>query len=262
MADNLDEVFSAPLQAEEPVAEPSIENQEPQAEALPPEPVEPEAKPIVNDEPQQRDQMVPLAALLDDRDKRKAIAEERDRYKRELEDMRATQQPQQVPDALDDPNGYNDYVRTQIAEAVQRQKVDTSWHLAIRDHGRDTVEAAKQWALERAQQDPIFRSQVDQAFQVEALPIDWVVQQHKRDGLVSQIGDAQDMDAFVRNYIQQNPGKFGQTAPVSAAIVDAAPKQASPPAKVPRSLAGQGSAPSDIRQTATGPLAGVDALFG
>lgn len=252
MADNLDEVFpmDEAVEAVEPVVDVAPEPEVVEA------PQEPEQEPVVEEpvvEPRTEDR-IPIGALLDEREKRKEL-------ERELATLRQQQPTQQasVPDPYDQPNEFAAHIEGQIAQARQAQKVDTSYHLAVRDYGKDQVEEARTWALEKAQSDPVFMQQVEVAFQTQALPIDWVIQQHKRDGLVSQIGD-RSIDDFVKDYIARNPTLLGQTAPASATAA-VVPASASAP-RVPRSLASQATAPSDVRQTATGPLVGVDALFG
>lgn len=253
MADNLDEVFGMDEAAQ--AVEPVVDVQpEPVDEA----PLEPEPEPVVEQpqafEPSRPDPgYVPIAALLDEREQKKALAQELEQFKRQQ-----PAQPANIPDPYDDPNGFSAHIDSRISEARQAQKVDTSYHLAVRDYGKDKVEEARAWALEKAQSDPVFMQQVEVAFQTQPLPIDWVIQQHKRDGLVSQIGD-RSIDDFVKDYIAKNPTLVQSApAPATAAVV---PAPASPTPRVPRSLASQASSPSDVRQTATGPLVGVDALF-
>jgi len=252
MADALDEMFPASEAAE--AAEPVVDvAPEPVVEA----PQEPQPEPVVEQpqaEARQDSDRIPIGALLDEREKRKALEQE-------LEGLKRQQAPQQaaIPDPYDDPNGFAAHIESQISQARQAQKVDTSYHLAIRDHGKDTVEEARKWALEKAQTDPVFMQQVEVAFQTQALPIDWVVQQHKRDGLVSQIGD-RSIDDFVKDYIAKNPTLLGQSAPVpTAAPVAVMQQPASKPAMPPRSIASESTPASPARDS--NPMADLDAIF-
>lgn len=251
MADPLDDVFPEP-QAESP-----------EVEVVAPEPIELTPDMEVPSEPQPEEikpepaadrgaGYVPIDAMLTERERRQDA-------ERRLAEFERQRQPAVVPDSFDDPAGYNAYVQQQIDTAVQKNKVDTSWTLAVRDHGKDKVEEARQWALEKAQSDPVFRNQVDAAFATEALPIDWVVQQHKRNSDLQMLGDMSLQDYIEAEIAKRTAGSPSAPAP-ALAVADLKP--ASPPVRVPRSLASQGTAPSDIRQTASGPLAGVDALFG
>lgn len=257
MADQLDDIFptdEAPIEAE-PAPEVIEPVSEPEAEAVEPEPATPEVQTQAAPEERQPG-FVPLAAMMDERDRRKA-AEERANQLEQAQ--QAAAQAQTIPDAYDDPEGYLAFQQQHLQQALQQQKMQMSHHWAVEKYGNDGVEEARTWALEKAQKDPGFRAMLEAEMPMQVMPFDWIVQQHKRDGLVSQIGD-RSMDDFVKDYIAKNPTLVGQIAPV-AAIPMAVPQQASPPVKVPRSLATQGSGPSDIRQVATGPLAGVDAVF-
>lgn len=200
---------------------------------------------------------VPLSAILDERDKkreeqamRKAAEAERDRYKQMYEQTQ--QRPQsQAPDPYDDSQGFAAYQEQQIHQAVTAQKFQFSEMMAKQTHGEEVVETASKWALDKAQSDPTFAA----AYHKQSHPIDWIVQQHKRDSLMSQLPtDVSSLDELIEREIAK------RTASVAATSV-AVPQQASPPVKVPRSLATQGEGPSDIRQVATGPTAAVDALF-
>lgn len=252
MADNLDEVFAEPLEAVEPVPVQEEIAQEPVPEPVEqpaPEPSQPQAGQPQHGGPG----YVPIDAMLTERERRQTV-------ERELQQLRAQHtRPQEVPDPYDDPAGYQSHVNQQVNAGLQAQKANMSYALAVRDYGKDDVEAARAWALEKAQKDPVFGQQVETAFQSEMLPVDWVVQQHKRDALLTDIGDPSRLDDwFEREATKRGFAKQSAPAPVAQAAI---PQQASPPVKVPRSLASQGSAPSDLRHTATGALSGVDALF-
>lgn len=246
MADDfLDDVF--PEAEALPMPEDIV--QEPEA-AVEPEPeavAEPTPEPVAEPASERPEHVVPLPKYLDTRDELKEA-------RRKLAEYEAQANQRAVPDSFDDPEGHTAYLRSEMQAALQAQKVDISWAVSVQQHGEDTVKAARDWALEKAQKDPGFRSALDAEFSAQPMPIDWIVRQHKRDGLLSQIGE--DPDAYVR----RRAAEMGLLAP--AAVAQAAtPQQASPPVKVPRSLATVGSGPSDIREVATGPLAGVDALF-
>lgn len=247
MADNLDEVFAQPMESEEPTP-----TQEPEAAVEPtPETVEEPTPPTQPEVEQHRPEpgYVPLNAVLEEREKRQAA-------ERRIAEFEAQAKPQEVPDPFDDPAGYQRHFEAQLDQRLQAQRADMSYQFAVREHGKDKVEEARAWAMEKAKSDPVFNQQVGVVFQTEASPVDWVVQQHKRDALLSDIGGNVD-DWFTREAAKR--GYVAQSAPAPAA--PAAIPPASPPVKVPRSLATQGSGPSDVRQTATGALAGVDSLF-
>lgn len=255
MADHLDEVFPADETAEvveDPVTEEVVQPvEEPTPETVE-EPTQEVAEPVTPAQEAEARQ-VPLNVVLDERDRRKAAEAERDRYKQQWEAAQQRQQPRTVPDPYDDPQGFAAYQEQHVQQALTAQKFQMSELMAKQVHGEETVQKASEWALERANSDPTFAA----AYHQQAHPIDWIVQQHKRDSLYSQLPtDVNSLDELIEREIAKRTASVAATAPALAV-----PQQAIPPAKVPRSLATQGSGPSDVRQVATGPTAAVEALF-
>lgn len=245
MADNVDELFGEPMTdavVEEPASVETVEAVEPEPEPAP----EPESAPEAPREDEQR--TIPLATALQWRDDAKE-------YKRRVAEYEARQQPQSAPDPFDDPQGFAAHQTQQVEQRLTQERFAMSDMFARQQHGAETVDQAVTWAQERAQQDPTFAA----SYMRQQNPIDWIVQQHKREALLSDIGDPSKLD----DWFEREAAKRGFAKPTANAAAPAAvaPQPASPPVKVPRSLASQGTAPSDIRQTASGPLAGVDALF-
>lgn len=248
MADEIDPMFTDGETAE--VAEPSQVTEqvaEPQPDPTPePEP-NPEAAPQPQPQQRQDSGFVPIAAMMDERDKRRALEQE-------VAQLRQAQpQPRTAPDPFDDPHGFAEHQNTMVEQRLAQERFAMSDMFARQQHGAETVDKAVEWAQQRAQQDPTFAA----SYMRQANPIDWIVQQHKRDDMLGQIGD-RSMDDFVRDYMAKNPDKFPAPAVAAPAVVT---QQAIPPAKPPRSLATQGSGPSDVRDVATGDLAAVDAVF-
>lgn len=235
--------------------EPIVETPQPEAPAAAIEPTPepaPEAIPEVPAEPKEA-QHVPLAVMLDMRDGKKAAEDRAKQLERELADMRAAQTPQKVPDPLDDPTGYNSYLESQLERRLVAERFESSNEAAREKYGDETVESATQWALDKANSDPVFAAQ----YMRERRPVDWIVRQHKREGLLSQIGDA-DLDTFVKNYAAQNGERLGLGVPAITPVV-AVPQQA--PATPARSLASQPSAGGGVKDIPIGPMAGLEALF-
>lgn len=229
----------APVEAE-PVTPESVV----QEAVTPPEPEAPvvEAAPEhVKPEPG----FVPISALMDERDKRKA-AEER------AKQFAPKPEAAIVPDPLDDPVAYNAYMGQQLEARVAQERFNMSNIMASQTHGEDTVKAAIEWAGERAAQDPAFAV----SYMREAHPIDWIVRQHKQSSLLSEIGDNVD-DWFVREAAKR--GYAMAPAPVAAApIIQAAVQPVSRPAAPPRSIASDVSASAPV---ATDPKAEFEAIF-
>lgn len=254
--DAFDAIFD-PKQAEQPA--PEAPTEPPPADVAPAEeaapaaveqpPVEAAAPPAPEPAPQEKgDKFVPLAAMLDERDKRKAL-------EAELAAMRAKQPAPEtaIPDPYDDPAGFNAYMADLTNRTALAVKFDLSEDMAVGQHGEEAVSQAKEWGAERAAQDPTFKHQ----FLTARNPIDWVVRQHKQaeDLKLYQT----DPVAFARRILEAQ----GQPVPdaASAAVAGAGQQPPAPrPAAPPRSIAGAPSG-GNARAVATGPLSAVDALF-
>jgi len=238
MADFLEEAF--PVENQVTPETPIVPEVAPEivAEAPPPEPVAPE--PV---EPQQDGRFVPLAAVLDERDKRKALEARIAEFERNQQ-----AQPQTAPDPFDDPTGFRDSVKAEI-------RLEMSDRFARQKYGDDDTQKAIDWAMERAQADP----SIAISFARQADPVGWLVQQHRQQGIVSQIGD-KSMDDFVRDYLAQNPGIAATVAPATAApvIPTIAATPAVKPVAPPASIASQISQSAPIQSD---PVAEFNAIF-
>lgn len=236
MADALEkmgeELFGAEAPAPEPQPEPAPE---PAPEPTPEPSPEPEPQP----EPKARDEhTVPLAKFLDLRDELKELKH----WKAEQE-AKASGQPQPVP--------FDDAERGFVDQRVTQLRFEMSDELARKDHGVEKVEAAAQWAMERANSDPIFAAQ----YMRERHPIDWIVRQHQQSTLISQIGDDPD------EYVRRRAAELGLiAAPAGGPAPPAPPQPAAKPAAPKPSLV---TAPSGggIEHVPTGATAGVEAVF-
>ena len=241
----LDMVFAT---EEAPPEQPQPEQQsEAPQEVAQPQVEQPAQEPAPQPEQQKEEHTVPLAKYLETRDELKELR----RFKAEQE-ARAQAQPQKLPDPYHDPDGFAAYQQSEVQRAITAQKFEMSDVIARQTHGAETVEKAAEWALERAQQDPVFASQ----YMREAHPIDWIVRQHKRDGLVSQLpSDVSSLDELIEREI----AKRGLIAPNAAPAV-ATQQAPAIPAAPPRSLV---NAPSGggVADIPVGPLAGVEAVF-
>lgn len=243
------------LFADEPEIAP-VETATEEAMEAQPEPVGAEASEVTEIEPvAQPDKpeagYVPIAALMDERDRRKAAEQRAQQFEQQ-------RQPQSAPNPYDDPDGYAAHQQSLVQQAILADRFERSNEDAIEKFGEDTVKSAIEWAQSRAGTNPSFAAE----YMSKPRPIHWIVQQHKRDALLSEIGDNPD-DWFAREAVKRGlvPPSVSVAATSEIPAV-AQPKQANTPAKVPpRSLATQGSGPSDVRDVASGPLAGVDAVF-
>lgn len=232
---------------------------EPQPEATPetqPETarVETPSQPVeIPATPDQGEKVIPLSVALNWRDEAKE-----ERRKREAYEQANRPKPVAMPDPYEDPTGFAAWQTQQVETRLSESKFAMSDQMARMAHGPEKVEEAVAWAQTRAQQDPTFAA----AYMREQHPIDWIVRQHKRDAMLSTIGDVPSLD----DWFTQEAAKRGyqlQSAPAAAAQVPtiAAPTQpASVPVSPPRSLA---SAPSvsAVTQVSNGSIPEMDAIF-
>lgn len=229
---------------------PPAEAQAP-AEAVAETAPEPQPEPTPAPQTPKDGPMAPVAALLDERDKRKA-AEQR---LAELEARLAQQQPQETPDPYDDPAGYQAHIASQVQVQALSLKFDLSESMAREKYGDDAVTAAMEWGAQKAQANAGFRDE----FLAQKNPIDWVVRQQQRDSLLSAIGD-DDVETFVR----RRAAELGLLAATDAGAGNPSvpgQQQAPRPAPPPRSIASAASATGSHREVSTGPLAALDAVF-
>lgn len=243
----IEELFNGSIEAELP------------AEIIPPvepEPVieqvaepAPEPAPVVAEPEARQPHTVPLTVLHEVRDELKET-------KRQLAEMQAQRQaaPAEAPDPYDDPQGFAAHQNEQVNRALVNQRFQTSDLIARQQHGAETVEAAAAWATERASKDTGFA----QSYMQQPHPIDWIVQQHKRDGLLKDIGENPD------DYVRRRAAELGYAiaAPIAPVVLPVAQQQ---PALVqpspPRSLASAPSKGGAIKDVPTGPMSSLGAVF-
>lgn len=148
----------------EPEAKPRDENgrfkpKAPEEAAQPepaPEPVLTEPAP-----PTPEAQQAPLAALLDERDKRKAAEDRLRAYEAQRAQIEA--QPVQAPDMIEDPEGYTAFVNAQVEQRLYGERLFMSERLARIEHGGETFAKAKEWGLAKCDTDPFFNQKVRQS---------------------------------------------------------------------------------------------------
>lgn len=178
---------------------------------------------------------IPITALLEERDRRKA-AEER---------LKAFEQQQQARPAP--PPGSPEYfaqVEQSVEQRLVNERLNFSEKLARKEYGQDTVQAAQQWALERFQTDPGYQQKV----LGQPDPYEFVVLEFKQQQALSALSDPAKLDAFLAWQAQQS----GQTATPSQQ------PQSAPP---PRSLASAPSAGVKPGASPVGEGVAFDTLF-
>ncbi len=169
---------------------------------------------------------IPIAALLDTRDKLKAAEARANQLEQEQAQYRASQQqPQAMPDMFDDEAGYQRFIANQIHQVSLNTRLDLSEDMARGKYDDATVDQARDWVLSQNQSNPGFVQQVLSSRN----PYEFAVKEHRRVQALDKLSDPADLDQFLAwRAAQQQP-----------AVDPAIPNQGS--AIPPRSLA---SAPS------------------
>ena len=222
-------VETAPTPEPVPAAVETVPTPEPVAPVQPvPEPVQPGH--------------VPITAMLEERDKRKALEEQ-------IRQLRA-QAPQPVaPDPYEDPEGYQAHRDQIIEQRMFGQALAFSKRLQETIHGRETVQQAHEWGLARCDADPLFNHRVRSSED----PYEFVVAEWKRDQVLSSLqGD--DLDQF--RAWKASQGAAQPQAPVAQVAV------IPPPVAPPRSLASAPAAGSPKPgEQPVGPGVAFDSVF-
>lgn len=225
-----DDAVTTEAPAVEPVAEEA--SAEPVAEPVVVEPAPEPAKP----EPG----FVPFAAVLDERDKRKKLEQENEELRKQNQ---TPVQHQPAPDMFEDPEGYRAHQAGEAHRLALNVKLDLSEDMARGVHGDELVDKARDWAVQKFQQNPGYQAEVFS----QRNPYNFVVAQYQRDQIASSVTP----DEFAQ-FTAWKQAQAGLT-PAPAAPTDN-PSPAKPP---PRSLA---SAPS-AGPAATEPVQSDEEIF-
>jgi hypothetical protein len=170
---------------------------------------------------------VPISALLDEREKRQ-------RFERELSELRAQQRQPEPPPSFQTPEEIAAYVQREASNAAWSAKVEFSEGQAREKHTDAVVDAALQWGLQRCEQE---KAQLGfSPFAVEQMrqrhPIDWLVRQQKRDTMLTAIGD--DPEAYIAAEIAKRTAPAASVNEPAPPAPAAAPPQPVAPKPTPR----------------------------
>ena len=159
---------------------------------------------------------VPIGALMDERDKRKAAAKELEEARAELaRQQQARQEQPRIPDPLDDAQGYAEYQRQLSENMALNVKLDVSEDLARDKFGDEKVDAARDWAIAKYQEDPSFRNKVIS----QRNPYSFVVKEFEREQKVAKV---QDLD--LTDFDDYLAWKTGQAATQQSQSASVAPR--------------------------------------
>jgi hypothetical protein len=224
------DIFEASFEDEGAETQPEPQVEEPKVEEAPasePEPPvaepPPEGTTITVEAPKPEPGFVPFAAVLDERDKRKALEAEVAKYREQQ-----VQQPQ--PELPTDPFDENfvPALTEKFQEALYQQSLQMSERFARQQYGDETTEAALAWARAKCDSDLYFNAQV----KASGDPVSHAVREYQRDQIASQV-TPDDFQQFIA-WKQAQAGLQQQPAPTAQTAI-------TPPQKPPKSLA---SAPS------------------
>ena len=220
----LEQTEAEPVAVEAPVADPA------------PEPVSPGATQDAGPPPaaEDKDQRIPITALLDEREKRQRLEREADDARREVEKLRAQfaamQQPQKAPDYFDRPDEAIRHHIAPLAQQVMGVKLEQSRFLAERDFGAETVTETVAFFDQHPQ--------LSQQFLSKPSPFHAAVEFYKRQKVMDQIQG--DPDAWINAQVEARLQERLATVQTSPA------KTAAPPpslARAPAAGAGESMKP-------------------
>lgn len=197
---------------------------------------------------------IPPAALAASRQKAREKEQEADQLRTQLAELRGqvdvltrqTRQPQvapkveepkPTPEIWEDPNGFVQAALTPVQQAMQQQAERFSMRLAVKEHGKETVQAAYA-ALGQAIQagDPSARAEY-QRIKASDDPYEDIVQWHKRSQTLQKVGD--DPDAWLEAEMEKrlaDPAYQGKILERIQATASQNATRSNPNVKLPPSL--------------------------
>jgi hypothetical protein len=223
MSDPLDELFSETPEAaalETPAPEP-VAPVEPAA-ADPGKGEPPAAPPAAPDD---RDQRIPITALLDEREKRQAAERRAQEIERRLAEIEAQKAPK--PDFYDNPEAVIAAERAQVQQMLFNERLNMSEMVERQRHGDELVGKATEAFMAAAGQNPALAMEL----QRQSNPYGFVVSWHKKQQALAEIGD--DPAAYRERLREQLRAEM-----MAQPLAPAAPAQVQPkPTPPPRSMA-------------------------
>jgi hypothetical protein len=174
-----------------------------------------------------RDQRIPITALLDEREKRQAAERRAQEIERRIAEIEAQRQ-QPAPDFFDNPEAAFAAERARVEFAMWNERANMSEMLARNKHGDETVERATQAFVEAAQANPALAVEMRR----QRDPYGYVIGWHRKHDAMQKIGD--DPDAWITAQVEARLAE--RLAQAQAPIAQPAPVQAKPNPP-PRSIA-------------------------
>lgn len=238
----------APAPSPEPTPSPAPE---PVAAVTPAPVMEAPVQPVATQQP--NGQLVPLAVVLDERDRRKAVEAEAAQLRawRADEERKRREAVEQAPNMLDDPDGYHLWreeraekrlqkVTSQFEQTLVQTNLRWSETIARRHLGPEKFNELNQWIATR------WDAQTHEHAKRQPDPYGWAQEQFEREQralrvrtLEERLGD-KDLDAFLE---EQKHKWLAENAPQSPSPIQDNPPH--PATAQPRAPDGKFASPSE-----------------
>lgn len=138
-------------------------------------------------------------AYKDEKRKRQGLESENDELKRKLKDLENPKEPEKVPDAVDDPEGYTNYIQNQVNQQTMNMKANMSEFMAVREFGQDVVTEKLDTFKTMLGEDPSLHARVANAVSPYHEMID-IVDKAER---LKQLDNVEDMEAKIRAEVEE-----------------------------------------------------------
>lgn len=179
---------------------------------------------------------VPYAEMKREREKRHAAERRAEEAEKRAQSVPVQQAPQSMPDAYEDPRGFEAYMQAREDQIRYENRLEVSSVKAETKYGEETVKAAVDWAL--SLNDPVLGQKVRSA----ASPVEFVVREFQQSKTLETIA-GKTPEEFARDYAISQGWIVSPEAEGSSSL------KPSPSKAPPRSLAskpgsgGVGTAP-------------------
>ena len=182
------------VEAPEEVTEETTEEmaEAPEVEEPEPEQEEPQGSTTEPDKPEKTGE-VPIAALLDEREKRQAYERELAQLKQQLAEK---QTPAETPDPLDDTNGFVSHVMSQVEKARLQDRVELSQEVMRMSH-QDYDEAEAKF-IAMANENPALIQEMHST----RLPAKFVYDTVKKAEKLEQLQNVDEFEAKTRAEVE------------------------------------------------------------
>jgi len=168
--------------------------------------------------PTQKDNFVPLAALIEEREKARAYREQLAELQRQQEAAAVAERRSMVPDPIEDPMGFRQHVLEEARQIFRWENLERSRAQAVETYGQEFVAEVATFIAEQEKSDPTLTERVLAA----SNPAEFCIALKKRHDAVHAI------EADPDEYVRRRALELGLTQPVAAEIPTPAPKSVQP----------------------------------